>query len=106
MAKGKVRGSTTGRPIMVLLDLLGKRWTLRILWELEGGHETFRGLQARCGGVSPTVLNNRLKDLRDAGLVVSGPDGYQMTPDGRALGQHLIALNAWAQDWAARRAAT
>ena len=33
-AKGSVRGSRTGRRIMALLDLLGRRWTLRILWEL------------------------------------------------------------------------
>ncbi|MEQ9505953.1 MAG: helix-turn-helix domain-containing protein [Hyphomonas sp.] len=98
-----VRGSTTGRPIMVLLDLAGQRWTLRILWELQAGPETFRGLQTRCGGISPTVLNTRLKSLRDAGLVEAGPNGYVLTPDGEALGQHLLALDAWAQGWADRR---
>jgi len=98
-----VRGSTTGRPIMVLLDLVGQRWTLRILWELQAGPETFRGLQARCDGVSPTVLNTRLKSLRDAGLVGAGPEGYFLTPDGKALGQHLLALDGWAQGWADRR---
>ena len=34
MKKRTVRGSRSGRPIMALLDLLGRRWTLRILWEL------------------------------------------------------------------------
>lgn len=100
-----VRGSITGRPVMVLLDLLGQRWTLRILWELQGGAETFRGLQARCDGLSPTVLNTRLKALREAGLVDAGEDGYRMTPDGVSLGQQLLALDSWARDWAARRAA-
>lgn len=98
-----VRGSTTGRPVMVLLDLIGQRWTLRILWELQGGPETFRGLQARCDGLSPTVLNTRLKALRQAGLIEAGTAGYELTPDGRSLGQHLLALDAWASDWAARR---
>ena len=32
-----VRGSKTGRPIMALLDLLGRRWALRVLWELRNG---------------------------------------------------------------------
>lgn len=105
MAKSKVRGSTTGRPVMVLLDLIGQRWTLRILWELQDGPDSFRGLQARCGGLSPTVLNSRLKALREAGLVEAGAEGYEMTADGRALGQHLLALDAWARDWAGRRAA-
>jgi DNA-binding HxlR family transcriptional regulator len=35
-----VRGSTTGRPIMVALDLLGRRAALRILWELRGEHQS------------------------------------------------------------------
>ena len=34
MKKRSVRGSRTGRPIMALLDLLGRRWSLRIIWEL------------------------------------------------------------------------
>ncbi|HJV56497.1 MAG TPA: transcriptional regulator, partial [Methylomirabilota bacterium] len=29
-----VRGSRTGRPIMALMDLLGRRWALRVIWEL------------------------------------------------------------------------
>jgi DNA-binding HxlR family transcriptional regulator len=87
---------------MALLDLAGQRWTLRILWELRDGPETFRGLQARCDQVSPTVLNARLKSLREAGLVESGLEGYGLTPDGQSLGQHLLALDAWAKDWAQR----
>ena len=35
--KTAVRGSRTGRPVMALLDLLGRRWTLRIVWELRDG---------------------------------------------------------------------
>lgn len=96
-----VRGSTTGRPIMVLLDVLGKRWTLRILWELsKGGPATFRDLRARCGDVSPTVLNSRLKDLRDMKLVTNGRDGYTLTDLGKALSEKLAPLDAWANDWA------
>src|SRR5204863_8999581 len=58
------------RPIVRLLDLLGRRWTLRVLWELrDGGAFTFRVLQERCGGLSSSVLNARLAELRDAGIV-------------------------------------
>lgn len=89
---------------MVLLDLIGQRWTLRILWELRAGAQTFRGLQARCGGISPTVLNTRLKALREAGMIDTAPEGYRLTADGEAFGTQLMALDAWAQDWAERRA--
>ena len=38
----RVRGSRTGKPIMAFLDLIGRRWALRILWELRGGSLGFR----------------------------------------------------------------
>ena len=56
-----VPASNSGRPLMVLLDLLGRRWALRVLWELRDARATFRALQERCD-VSPTVLTKRLKN--------------------------------------------
>ena len=101
-----VRGSRTGRPIMALLDLLGRRWTLRILWELRDGPETFRGLRARCDDMSPSVLNTRLRDLRSAGIVSpEGDAGYTLTTHGFELLRALKPLSHWAAAWA-RRAST
>ncbi len=98
----RVRGSATGRPIMAALDLLGRRWTLRILWELREAALTFRALQAACGGVSPSVLQERLADLAEARLLAhDGESGYALTPLARRLQPALSALDAWAGDWAA-----
>lgn len=98
-----VRGSNSGRPIMVLLDVLGQRWTLRILWELIPGPLPFRGLREQCDEVSPTVLNARLRALRELGLVDHREgQGYALTDRGRELGEKLLALNQWADDWAGR----
>ena len=100
-----VRGSTTGRPVMALLDLLGRRWALRVLWELRGGAVlTFRELQARCGDISSSVLNDRLRELRDAEIVaVAGDDGgYQLTQEGERLLALLTPVDAWAKRWARR----
>lgn len=96
------RGSRTGRPIVELLDLLGRRSALRVLWELRDGHpQTFRTLRASCDDVSPTVLNTRLKELRAAGLVTTGaPAGYRLTEQGQTLLQKLGPLNGWANRWA------
>ena len=95
----RVRGSETGRPIMVLLDALGERWALRILWELRDGHLTFRALQERCDNVSPTSLNNRLKQLRELKIIDHFDGGYGYTEYGVTLSEQLIALSAWAEDW-------
>jgi DNA-binding HxlR family transcriptional regulator len=96
-----VRGSTSGRPIMVLFDILGQRWTLRILWELRESRCTFRELQQRCGEISPTILNRRLKDLRTLHILDHDKQGYGLTQSGQDLGARLMELNAWSQRWAA-----
>lgn len=101
--KKKTRGSVTGKPIMVLLDVLGRRWTLRVLWELRAATLNFRALQDACGEVAPSVLNTRLAELRDLGLVEATDDGYALSTDGRSLGEHLIPLDAWARRWSAMR---
>ena len=96
---GKVRGSQTGQPIMVLFDLLSRRWAMGVLWNLSGQNRTFRDLQARCGSASPSVLNTRLKELRAVGLVVKAADGYALSKTGRVLFNHLEPLGDWAVKW-------
>ena len=89
------------RPIMQLLDLLGRRWTLRILWELRDGEPvTFRALRARCDEISPSVLNERLKELREA-RIVEADGGYKLTKLGAELLGAFEPLNAYAKRWAA-----
>jgi DNA-binding HxlR family transcriptional regulator len=99
-----VRGSTTGRPIMALLDLLGRRWALRVIWELGEGPLQFRALQERCAAMSSSVLNQRLHELRRAGLVELADSGYQLTEEGRQLQDAFGPLAAWAERWGAVRA--
>jgi DNA-binding HxlR family transcriptional regulator len=99
-----VRGSRTGKPVMALLDLLGRRWALRVVWELRGGPLTSRALRTACGGVSPTVLQERADELRDAALVTLDADaGYALTPLGRELLDKFLPLVAWAERWAKQR---
>lgn len=84
---------------MALLDLLGRRMALRVLWELRDERLTFRALQG-AAATNPSVLNTRLAELRDAGLVDHDEAGYGLTPMGRELLQSLLPLNAWATRWA------
>lgn len=81
------------------LDLFQRRWCLRVLWELRGPALNFRALQSACGGISPTVLNQRLAELRDAALVQPGDDGYALTPIGRELLPAFEPLTRWALRW-------
>jgi DNA-binding HxlR family transcriptional regulator len=97
----KVRGSTTGRPLLAAMDLLGRRWALRVLWELREGPLGARALLARCDDMSSSVLYQRLRELQEAGLVHrDADDAYLLTPVGSSLGEALEPLDRWAQGWA------
>lgn len=101
-----VRGSRTGEPIMALLDLLGRRWAMRVVWELRGGPLSFRALQAACGGISSSVLNDRLAELRSAGIVDRpGEQGFVLTGEGRELIAAYQPMARWAERWAEREQA-
>jgi DNA-binding HxlR family transcriptional regulator len=99
-----VRGSRSGRPIMALLDLLGRRWSLRILWELRQGRKlTSRELRAACDEASPTVLQARLSELRDAGFLdLAAEGGYSLTPLGQELCEMVLPLHRFAEKWRKR----
>jgi DNA-binding HxlR family transcriptional regulator len=100
MTKRAVRGSKSGRPIMALLDLLGRRWSLRIVWELRDQPLTSRALRAACDEASPTVLQARLSELREAGLIELIPaGGYRLTEMGRELFQTFLPLHRFAERW-------
>lgn len=97
----KVRGSTTGRPLMAAMDLLGRRWALRILWELRKGPIGARSLRARCDGMSSSVLYQRLNELGESGLISRTEDNrYALSDIGAGLGSALKPLDAWARTWA------
>jgi DNA-binding HxlR family transcriptional regulator len=103
MKKRPVRGSTSGRPIMALLDLLGRRWSLRIAWELREKPLTSRALRTACDDASPTVLQARLSELREAGFVERMPEsGYRLTAMGRELIESFLPLSRFAERWSKR----
>lgn len=89
---------------MVLLELLSRRWTLRVLWELRDGPRSSRGLRDATG-ISPTVLQARVNDLRDAGMInLKAGSGYEMTELGRELSASFAPLYAFATRWSEAQA--
>jgi DNA-binding HxlR family transcriptional regulator len=88
---------------MAALDLLGRRWALRILWELRAGPVGARDLRERCDAMSSSVLYERLRELSAAGLVRRRPDElYELTSIGGSLATAIAPLEAWATDWSAK----
>jgi DNA-binding HxlR family transcriptional regulator len=86
---------------MAALDLLGRRWVLRILWELRDGALGFRALQTACDGMSSSVLADRLADLIATKLVVVDATGaYALTDTGLKLRAAMQPLHEWSAEWA------
>ncbi|GAA1104815.1 hypothetical protein GCM10009581_41950 [Tsukamurella strandjordii] len=97
----RVRGSETGRPMMAALDLFGRRYTLRIVWELRFGRSRFSDLRTAIDGISSSTLSQRLTELLAARIVTQVPGGaYRLTNQGRALLLALGPLELWAHTWA------
>ncbi len=81
----------------VALELLGRRWTLRLVWELRREQLSFSDLRARAG-ISPSVLSDRLRELAEAGVIERNEArSYQLTGSGRELARLLFELNRWAE---------
>ena len=88
-----------------LFDQLERRYALRILWALRDGYpQTFRLLQDSVGGITPNTLNTRIKELREAGLLDHGSEGYVVTASGTDLLKRLSDVQAFATRWVAGRA--
>jgi DNA-binding HxlR family transcriptional regulator len=58
--------------------------------------QSFRLLRASADGISPSVLNTRLKELREARVVELAEAGCGLTVQGLELVRHLKPLNGWA----------
>lgn len=96
-----MKGSASGRPIIAAMNLLSRRWILRIIWELRDGALGFRDLQTRCEKMSPDTLSTRLNELKVAGIVENNSQGlWQLSALGYAMESALVELNGWAELWA------
>ena len=90
----------TARAVERTLDLLGRRWALRLVWELRRSTLTFSELRARTG-ISPSVLSARLGELVEAGVLErDGGRRYRLSGRGRELARSLYELNRWAEQFA------
>jgi DNA-binding HxlR family transcriptional regulator len=88
------------------IELIGARWTGAVIRALLADVCHFSELAAVVPGISDRMLSERLKELEAEGIVVrqvtpSTPVRveYHLTEKGRALGQAVDAISAWANDW-------
>jgi DNA-binding HxlR family transcriptional regulator len=86
-----------GRAVEHALDLLGRRWALRLVWELRRNALSYSELRRRTG-ISPSVLSARLGELDRAGILERDSGRrYLLSGPGRELARILYELNRWAE---------
>ncbi|MFI1914155.1 winged helix-turn-helix transcriptional regulator [Nocardia sp. NPDC020380] len=95
------RAGASAAPLLAAMDLLGQRWMLRVIWELEPGPLGFLELRRRMGNCSSSMLSVRLQRLVEAGVLEKKPDkAYELTAAGAELGAALEPLWQWSERWA------
>jgi DNA-binding HxlR family transcriptional regulator len=94
--------------VRLAADLLGRRWSLSVVYACHSGASRFNEVSQAVGGVPPRTLVQRLTELEQAGVlerrvVASRPPQveYRLTPDGRRLAVVIEALRRWGADRAA-----
>lgn len=86
-------------PLADVLDVLARRGTLEVFRALTGGNVTERGLPSRVRGIAPSVVTQRVADLRRIGAVEVVPEtgDLRLSPHGRRLQGLLDSVERWAR---------
>jgi DNA-binding HxlR family transcriptional regulator len=102
--RSRRRDDPSSEPMRAAMELLGQRWVLRVIWELEPGSLGFLELRRRMGNCSSSMLSERLQQLSAAGLVAKTDSGmWRLTVAGAELGAALTGVWDWSKTWAANR---
>jgi DNA-binding HxlR family transcriptional regulator len=89
-------------------NLLARKWAGLVIHVLASGGRRFSELECAIPGVSPRMLNERIKELEEAGIVTRSVETarpvrvrYELTDKGRALLPVVRGIEKWARAWAA-----
>jgi DNA-binding HxlR family transcriptional regulator len=99
------RGYGQACPIAKAAEVICERWTPLVLRELMNGSCHYNEIAAGLPLMSRTLLARRLRELQDAGVIVSAPkrnghgSEYQLTPAGEAIRPIIESLGMWSQRW-------
>jgi len=92
-------------PVAMAAEIVCSRWTALVVRELLCGTTRFNDLRRGVPLMSPSLLSKRLKELEEAGVVVTVPTGqagvveYKLTQAGEDLRPVVMSLGIWGQRW-------
>ena len=92
-------------PTRQVINRVGDRWSLLVLFALEGGTLRFQQLRRAVDGISQKMLTQTLRALERDGLVdrtiyatVPPKVEYTLTPLGASLSAPIAAIRGWAYE--------
>ena len=95
-------------PVAETASIVGRKWTLLIVYNLLKGGKRFNELKASLDGVSSKTLSKELSALVDKGMVERkvnpGPPvtvEYSLTEMGRDLEELIETMHSWGKRWLA-----
>jgi len=87
------------------VDIITKRWTALIIYQLLSGPQRFCAVQAALP-ISGRLLSERFKELESEGIVdrhvypeIPVRIEYSLTDKGKALEPVIREIQAWSQQW-------
>ncbi|CAM3898727.1 winged helix-turn-helix transcriptional regulator [Smaragdicoccus niigatensis] len=92
-------------PVALASEVVADRWTPLIIRELVLGNTRFNDIARGLGGISRTLLVQRLRHLERKGVVETWPSPtgrgseYHLTPAGKDLERVIDSLGRWAIEW-------
>ena len=93
--------------LTLAMDLVGGKWKMVILWQLQNDVVRFSELKRRLNGITQKMLTQQLRELEEAGLVnrivypvVPPKVEYSLSEEGKKLIPALDVLCQWSTDYA------
>ncbi|WP_047154108.1 winged helix-turn-helix transcriptional regulator [Aneurinibacillus tyrosinisolvens] len=93
--------------IELTMDVIGGKWKVLILWNLNEGVKRFSELKRSLPGITQKMLTQQLRELEEHGLInrtiypeVPPKVEYETTEEGKKLQATLVEMCKWGDTYA------
>ena len=79
-----------------LFTLLGKKWSIFIMYAVGNGHHTFTSIREHTGSPNTKILTDRLAELVEEGVLDKSENTqYRLSATGKELEKKIKKLGEW-----------
>jgi len=107
MTKNKIYKNSKACSLREVLDIIGGKWAMPIIYILSKGKMRFKELERSIEGINTRMLVKELKNMEANGIItrevfatVPPTVEYALTPKGEKLLPSIRSLHQWGQEFA------